>query len=143
MKQEHKQKISNQEIMDAYARGITLHQAAVELNMTVVTLWRRASSLDIKWSDLRRKSAHCIPLHEILDGKHPSYQTFKLKGKLLSEGVKTNKCEDCGIEEWNGKTINMQLDHVDGNSHNHVLSNLKMLCPNCHSQTITYCGKNK
>jgi len=37
----------------------------------------------------------------------------------------------------------MQLDHIDGNSHNHKFDNLRMVCPNCHSQTHTYCGKNK
>lgn len=36
----------------------------------------------------------------------------------------------------------MQLDHIDGDSHNHKLENLRMICPNCHTQTETYCGKN-
>ena len=55
------------------------------------------------------------------------------------------KCKECGIsKEWNGKPITIELDHIDGNSHNNLLSNLRWLCPNCHSQTPTFKGrKNK
>ena len=83
-----------------------------------------------------------IDLQEILDGKHPHFQTFKLKNRLLKEKIIQNKCSVCDIEEWNGKKINMELDHIDGNRTNHKLENLRMLCPNCHSQTDTYRAKN-
>ena len=55
--------------------------------------------------------------------------------KKIKEGIKENKCDICEITEWNGKPISMQLDHIDGNSHNHKLENLRMICPNCHTQT--------
>ena len=84
-----------------------------------------------------------IPLDEILEGKHPQYQTSKLKKRLIKEGILENKCSSCGITEWNGKSIVIQLDHVNGNSKDHTLGNLRMLCPNCHSQTDTFAGKNK
>jgi hypothetical protein len=54
-----------------------------------------------------------------------------------------NKCWNCGITEWNGKELVMELEHIDGNSTNNEISNLSLLCPNCHSQTPTYKGKNK
>lgn len=111
--------------------------------MSVVSLWRRAKKLNIQWSDIKRANPNKIDLKDILEGKHPSYQTFKLRNRLISEGIKTNKCEVCGISIWNDKEISMQLDHIDGDSHNHILDNLRMICPNCHSQTDTYCGKNK
>ena len=72
-----------------------------------------------------------------------TFQTYKLKQRLLKEGIIENKCIECGIIEWNGKTINMHLDHINGINNDHRLENLRMLCPNCHSQTDTYCGKNK
>ena len=52
-------------------------------------------------------------------------------------------CQECGIKEWNGKPISLECDHIDGNRENNVLSNAKLLCPNCHSQTSTYRIKNK
>ena len=53
-----------------------------------------------------------------------------------------NKCSRCGIEEWLGKCITIQMDHIDGDSDNNQLNNLRLLCPNCHSQTDTWCGRN-
>jgi len=53
------------------------------------------------------------------------------------------KCSKCGISEWNGKKIVLEIEHIDGNSENNLESNLVFLCPNCHSQTDTYKGKNK
>lgn len=84
-----------------------------------------------------------IQLEDILAGKHPTFQTAKLKKKLLDAGLKKNECEECGISEtYNGKPIMMQLDHENGKSDDHRLENLRMLCPNCHSQTQTYSGRN-
>jgi hypothetical protein len=83
-----------------------------------------------------------IPLEEILQGKHPSYQTYKLKKRLIETGIKKNQCEECSLINWRDKPLSIQLEHIDGNRHNHLLENLKMLCPNCHSQTPTFCAKN-
>lgn len=67
---------------------------------------------------------------------------YKLKQKLLEDGLKENKCERCGISEWQGKPIVCQLHHIDGDETNNELDNLQMLCPNCHSQTDNYCGNS-
>ena len=138
-------KIDDEKILEIFKTNITLEQAAVKLNMTTVTLWRKSKKLGLKWSQKKNHGGGNpkILTSDILDGKFPEYQTFKLKKRLLDEGIKVNKCEKCGITEWNGKNLNMQLDHIDGNPHNHKLENLRLLCPNCHAQTETYCGKNK
>lgn len=52
------------------------------------------------------------------------------------------KCSECEIIQWNNKKITFELDHIDGDSANCKLINLRYLCPNCHSQTSTYKGKN-
>ena len=143
--EQRKVKVSDDVILDSYLKFETLHLAAANLNMTTVSLWRRAKKLGIAWKNKvdRSKNNIKVPTNEILDGLHPQYQTLKLKKRLIREGIKENKCEICGITEWNELPISMQLDHIDGNSRNHRLNNLRMLCPNCHSQTDTYCGKNK
>lgn len=55
------------------------------------------------------------------------------------------KCSNstCGISEWNGKLITLQLEHKNGNSEDNSVSNLCLLCPNCHSQTPTFTGRNR
>jgi len=84
-----------------------------------------------------------IPVEDILKGNHSSYQTFKLRKKLIDSGIKKNECEECGLSSWRGKHISIELDHIDGNRTNHLLKNLKMLCPNCHSQTPTFRSKKR
>lgn len=68
---------------------------------------------------------------------------IRVKSRLIKEKILEDVCSMCDIYEWQGKKISLQLDHVDGNNHNHRLHNLRLICPNCHSQTNTYCGKNK
>ena len=70
--------------------------------------------------------------------------TAGLKNRLLKEGILKNECSMCGVScEWNGKSLTLHLDHIDGNRFNNYLSNLRILCPNCHSQTDTYCSRNR
>ena len=84
-----------------------------------------------------------IQLSEILEGKHPTFQTYKLKIRLIDEGIFKNECSICGLDSWLGKPLMIELDHIDGDSHNHKLDNLRMLCPNCHSQTDTFRSKKR
>ena len=52
------------------------------------------------------------------------------------------RCSECKIVDWNGKPLRFQMDHVDGNTFNNDVSNLRWLCPNCHTQTPTWGVKN-
>jgi DNA invertase Pin-like site-specific DNA recombinase len=65
-----------------------------------------------------------------------------LKQRLLKAGLKENRCEQCGISEWQGEPLNMQLHHMNGDGRDNRLENLRLLCANCHSQTDTYGGRN-
>lgn len=67
----------------------------------------------------------------------------KLLKKIVKFGIKPYVCECCGLSSWNNKPISLELHHEDGNRRNNKLSNLKILCPNCHSQTDNFRSKNK
>ena len=81
-----------------------------------------------------------VPASEYVKNTYVS--AHKLRLKLLREGLKVAKCEICGITEWMGKEVPLELDHIDGDHFNNEFSNLRIICPNCHSQTDTNSGKN-
>lgn len=83
-----------------------------------------------------------IPLGEIMIENSTYTNMFRLKSRLLREGLFEYRCYTCGVEEWNGKDISLQIEHKNGNNRDHRLENLELLCPNCHSQTKTYAGRN-
>src|SRR5262245_13664105 len=64
--------------------------------------------------------------------------TFRLKRRLISEGVKPHRCECCGLTEWLGQQVPLELHHKDGDRTNNRLCNLRLVCPNCHALTDNY-----
>jgi 5-methylcytosine-specific restriction endonuclease McrA len=91
----------------------------------------------------KNMDARSIPLEEILAGQHPSYHTFKLKNRLIEKSILKEICANCGNSSWLEGKIPLELDHINGVASDHRLENLRLLCPNCHSLTPTYRGKNK
>lgn len=139
-----KNTFTDEELIEAYKETPYLTKLAARFGVPNITMFRRSKRLGLKYKNGGGAGrGKRLPLQEILEGKHPHYGTNKLKKRLLKEGIFESKCSSCDIVEWNGKPITMQLDHINGNSHDHVLDNLRVLCPNCHSQTDTWCGKNK
>lgn len=70
--------------------------------------------------------------------EHSSLRTDAAKKILYKLGLKENKCEKCGINEWNGKEIICEIHHINGDQTDNRIENLIILCPNCHSQTHNY-----
>jgi hypothetical protein len=82
-----------------------------------------------------------MPIEQLLSNKRR--QRGHVKARLLNAGILKNQCSKCGISEWLGEHMSMHLDHINGIYNDHRLDNLRMLCPNCHSQTATYGGRNR
>lgn len=75
--------------------------------------------------------------------ENSSINSSKLRVKLVTENILENKCSICNIEAyWNNKELTLQLDHINGINTDNRLNNLRLLCPNCHSQTDNYAAKN-
>ena len=89
----------------------------------------------------KNKTFEKVPIEEYLNNKRRIH-TYDLKRKLIKAGLKEDKCECCGVSEWQGHKLTIQLHHIDGNNENNSLDNLQLLCPNCHSITDNYAGKN-
>lgn len=84
-----------------------------------------------------------IPINEVLIENSNYYNSTGLKKKLLVNNLLIYKCAICGNSGvWNNNPISLQLDHINGVNNDNRLENLRFLCPNCHSQTETFCGKN-
>lgn len=93
---------------------------------------------------LKRYSSKGIPKKNLSDIliKNSSGNSNRIKKRLISEGIKEEKCEICGNSEWMGEKIPLDLHHINGDHFDNRLENLIILCPNCHRLTDNHRGKN-
>lgn len=81
-----------------------------------------------------------MPIDELL--RADAYRGRHVKTRLIAAGLKEYRCEGCGLTEWRAQPITLALHHVNGIRNDNRLENLQLLCPNCHSQTDTFAGRN-
>lgn len=96
------------------------------------------------WTDAVRRGvliarARLRPLADVLK---TSNDRSHIKRRLLDAGILKNECSLCGLSEWRGMRLSIQIDHINGVKDDFRIENLRMLCPNCHSQTATFGGRN-
>lgn len=117
-------------------------------NFTTLKKYAKLYNLELPSTDYSERLEKLVKLNtysnEKVFTKNSTYTNGqKIKKRLLDMGWK-DECAICGVgSEWNGKPLTLQLEHKDGDHSNNEISNLEILCPNCHSQTDTHSGKNK
>ena len=87
-----------------------------------------------------RPRARATPIDDLLVAGR-ARNRHHIKQRLLGAGLKTTRCEQCGIAEWCGRPLSLALHHVNGDGRDNRLENLQLLCPNCHSQTENFAGR--
>lgn len=113
----------------------TLQKVAKENNITLPVFDKKKST---RWAHARIT----IPLDDILVEDSTYTNSVRLKQRLIRSGHLTQQCYSCGLGPmWNHLPLSLQLDHKNGNRNDNRLVNLRLLCPNCHSQTETFGSK--
>ncbi len=126
---------------------LSMAEAARSINVPFTSFARYAKQWHIykpnqSGKGLLKNKEYIIPLEEILLGLHPTFQTNKLRKRLIEQGLKSYICESCLNTQWLDQPIPLELHHINGISSDHRKENLQLLCPNCHALTDTYRGKN-
>lgn len=86
---------------------------------------------------------YAYTLEELLVENSRVINTHDLKKRLIKFGLLDEQCAQCNLTEWNDLPAPLELDHINGYRSDNRIENLRLLCPNCHAQTDTYCGKNQ
>ncbi|MGW0661783.1 HNH endonuclease [Streptodolium elevatio] len=138
----------------AEAPSIAAVQRALELprgasGYRLVRRWSAEHGVDLSrlpgQAHNRGKKAPRLRAADILrhEPERAKRQRVHLLRRALTEIGRACRCATCGIETWNGAPIILEVDHVNGDWRDNRPENLRYLCPNCHSQTDTFCGRNR
>jgi DNA-binding transcriptional ArsR family regulator len=123
------------EVQAYYDTGATFRECRLRFGFSAGA-WHKA----VQRGEITPRQARA-PLEELLVAGR-RIQGIHLKKRLIRAGLKEDRCEECGIDEWCGQPLPAALHHVNGDVYDNRLENLQLLCPNCHSQTENFAGRN-
>lgn len=123
-----------EEISRVYEEGASMRECRARFGFSSEAWYAAVARGDIV------PRPHLIPLDELLVRGRRTGRSH-LKQRLIGAGLKQNRCEECGLTEWRGRPLTMQLHHINGVGDDNRLENLALLCANCHSQTDTWGGR--
>lgn len=149
-------KLTDEEFVDLVKSSLNTSEVLFKLGYTTKgNSWgysqvkQRMVDLNLSGKDFRGKTVAAA----INDSKKINKDKLFCKGSkharnilrktIIQENLIPYKCAICGITEWQGKTLSLELDHINGENNDNRLENLRFLCPNCHSQTTTYGSRNQ
>lgn len=149
-------KLSDEQFVELLKKSSTISEVLFKLGYTVKgNSWgysqikRRMDDLNLDHSIFKGKSAiikttklNNIRKEDILK-ENCKHQRTVLRRYIIKNNLIPYKCAICGCVEWQGKTLSLELDHINGINNDNRLENLRFLCPNCHSQTSTYGSRNQ
>lgn len=120
-------------------------EIARRLNCKVDTLksYYKKIGIDYSGNSARKGLSHKEQRKTIEEYLQSNVANSKKRLRLIEEGLKEGKCEICGLSEWMGKPIPLELHHIDFNHFNNELSNLMIVCSNCHMQLHNYNNNNR
>ena len=122
------------EVQEAVDAGLSVRECVERFGFCTAT-WSKAVGRGVV-----RPREWVTPIDELLVAGRPRSRGH-IKARLIKEGLKENRCEACGITEWRGKPLRMELHHVNGDGSDNRLENIELLCGNCHSQTDNWGGR--
>ena len=149
-------KLSDEQFVELLKKSSTISEVLFKLGYTVKgNSWgysqvkRRMDDLNLDYSIFKGKSSviktsrlNNVKKEDILK-ENCKHQRTVLRRYVIKNNLIPYKCAICGCTEWQGKTLSLELDHINGINNDNRLENLRFLCPNCHSQTSTYGSRNQ
>ena len=146
-------KLTDEEFINLVKSSLNIAEVLFKLGYTVAgNSWgysqvkQRMTDLNLSGKDFRGKSA---VIEESLKNKvvdlfkeNSKHSRNSLRRRIIQDNLLEYKCAICGTKTWNGKTLSLEIGHINGINNDNRLENLRFLCPNCHSQTSTYGSKN-
>lgn len=135
----------NKKCAATYSSNKNKKQKGKKISIAMKKRWKTKPHIDpIKFKEITKKALKKQKKNRQYLYKHGSWDELPLsfkKRSLLEE--QNGKCSICGINEWQGKSLTLHFDHIDGDNKNNSRENVRYICPNCHSQTETYCGNKQ